>query len=141
MNRFLLAVFSALLILSEAAVAPGSATTTTTTTTPAVTPTPNAEMLSRAKTWFHAMQTGEIDRSQLTSKMNAALTDDIVAQGKAKLQPLGEPTGFDEVQNGTKGDATFYVYQVTFKDGDVFDFIIAYVADGKVSGLRFTPAQ
>jgi hypothetical protein len=135
MNRFLVAVFATLLVFSEAAATPASKAS------PAATPTPNAQILSVAKTWFHAMQIGVIDRSQLTSQMNSAMTDKVVAQGKAELEPLGDPTGFEQVQNGTKGDVTYYVYQLTFKDGDQFDFIIAFVADGKINGLRFAPVQ
>jgi hypothetical protein len=49
----------------------------------------DAAVAARAKDWLHQIQTGKIDRSQLTDKMNAALTDSMLAQVSAQLAPLG----------------------------------------------------
>ena len=48
------------------------------------------------------MQTGNIDRSQLDAKMNAALTDDLVKQSMTRLAPLGNPRSLGEALKGSR---------------------------------------
>ena len=132
MNRFIAGFAFALAVTGVAAVAAPA---------PAPTPTANAAVMSRAKEWFHRIATGDIDRSQLTSQMNAALTDRMIKHVAEQVAPLGEPTSFVQVQNGRQDGSEYYVYAVTFPSGDKWNYLFVYEpATNKVSGLRVTPA-
>jgi ABC-type transporter MlaC component len=61
---------------------------------PAAAATSDAAVTARAKDWFHQIQTGKVDRSQLDDKMNAALTDSVLSSVSAKIAPLGDPSAF-----------------------------------------------
>jgi hypothetical protein len=105
---------------------------------PVAAPTaPAAEDLAvtkRAKEWFHRMQTGTVDRSQLDARMNAALSDDLVKQTSAKLAPLGTPTGFSYVKAVVVGNQIAYYYAVTVPTG-TFYWLFGLDPDGKISGF------
>jgi len=127
------AALAAALLLSGLAAAPAPQ--------PTAPSTPNAAVLARARTWFHALQIGKVDRTELNDQVNGLLTDATVKQLATQLGPLGDPVTFEQLQTGVQAGSTYYVYKMTFKDGDVFDFVFAYQGDGKVSGLRIVPAQ
>jgi hypothetical protein len=103
-------------------------------------PDPNPGITARAKDWLHRVQTGDIDRSQLDATMDTAFTPDLVKQTSQQLAPLGDPLSFTFLKQSVSGDITSYVYQVTFKSGAVNE-IFALDKDGKIAGIRFTPAQ
>ncbi|MEO9263855.1 MAG: hypothetical protein ABI282_07145 [Candidatus Baltobacteraceae bacterium] len=103
---------------------------------------PNAEVMSRAKDWYHRLETGSIDRAQLDAKMNALLTDALVKSMSAQIAPLGDPVAFEQLQTGTQSGSTYYVYAVKFASGDKLDYVFAFdPATKKISGLRLLPAQ
>ena len=103
-------------------------------------PAPDPAVLARAKTWFHMMQTGKIDKSQLDATMAGLLTDDVVAGMAAKIGPLGDPVTFEQVQTGTVSGNAVYVYELAFGNGTKLDFVFAVDGNGKVSGLRLKPS-
>jgi hypothetical protein len=87
------------------------------------------------------MQTGDIDRSQLTAAMNADLTPDAIKQISEKFGPLGDPQSFTLLgQQSVAGDETAYVYRVVFKTTTLNE-VFVLDKDGKVAGIQFPPAQ
>jgi hypothetical protein len=108
---------------------------------PAPGPTVDPAITAKAKEWLHRFQTGDLDRSQLSSQMNTALTSDVVKQLKDELAPLGDAQSFKITSQQSLGEGiTAYVYSVTFKSSSINE-IIAFDASGKISGFRLTPAQ
>lgn len=100
-----------------------------------------ADIATRAKDWLHRLQTGDIDRSQLTDKMNVALTQDTIKQISSQLAPLGDPLSFTPLgQQSVAGDMTAYVYRVVFKTTTLNE-VFVLDKDGKVAGVQFPPAQ
>jgi hypothetical protein len=93
-----------------------------------------------ATDWLHRIQTANVDRSQLTSEMNAALTPALVQQVSAQLASLGEPTNVSFVGSQTAQGITIYHYVLVFKAMSVNEFL-GLDSAGKIAGLRFTPAQ
>jgi hypothetical protein len=87
------------------------------------------------------MQTGDIDRSQLTDEMNTDLTPGVIKQISDQFGPLGDPQSFTPLgEESVAGDETAYVYRVVFKTKTVNE---VFVLDktGKVAGIQFPPAQ
>lgn len=97
-------------------------------------------MLARAKNWFNELQTGKVDRTQLTPQMNAALTPGQVSSAQATIAKLGTPVTFEQVQTMSQGGFNYAVYLVTFGDGTKLNFIFAVDGSGNVAGLRLTTA-
>lgn len=101
----------------------------------------DAAILLRAKEWLHRLQTGDIDRSQLDAKVNAALTADVVKQTSAQFSPLGDPVTFTFLGKQPVGTGmTAYVYRVVFKSATLNE-VFVLDKDGKISGIQFPPAQ
>lgn len=97
---------------------------------------------ARAKEWLNRLQTGSIDRSQLTSAVSDELNDQLVKATQDKLAPLGTPVAFTPADVHHVNGQTAYVYKVDFKNDTTIYFI--FVLDdgsGKISGLRFSNAQ
>ncbi len=94
---------------------------------------------ARAKEWLHRVQTGDIDRAQLDSQMNALLTPALTKQISSKFGPWGDPVTFAYVGKQTvQGDNTAYVYHVVFK-ANACNEIFVLDKDGKVSGFQLPP--
>jgi hypothetical protein len=106
--------------------------------TAAATTAADAAVTARAKDWLHQIQTGKIDRSQLTDQMNAALTDDKLKSVSAQLAPLGDPASFTLSQSITRGTVTIYVFTVQFASGTLSE-TFALDQNGKVAGLYLKP--
>ena len=96
-------------------------------------------IMARAKEWFHRFQVADIDRSQLTSAANSALTDTLVKQLATQIGPLGDPSEFGFVQKQTVGPDTIYLFLLKFKAGSVL-YQFGLDATGKIAGLRLMPA-
>ena len=111
------------------------------TAAPTATPSPDPAMLAHAKNEFAQLQSGKIDRTTLTTDMNALLTDDKLASVKSAIGNFGAPVSFDQQHAGTQGDVRFAVYLVTFGNGTKVDFLIGVDGQGKIAALRLTPAQ
>ncbi len=87
-----------------------------------------------ARQWVHRMQTGDIDKSQLSAAFAKHLTPQGVAGMKEGLAPLGNPTSFVYRGKSKANGATAYQYSVGFK-GATLDLTIAVDDQGKISEL------
>jgi hypothetical protein len=113
----------------------------TTAAAPSVAATPNGPAMARALDWYHRLQTGDIDRSQLSPKMDETLAPATVSAVQAKLAALGDPVSFVQKQVIDRAGATMYVYDLTYKGGSHLLFMFTSLASGKIVGLQFAPAQ
>jgi hypothetical protein len=147
MNRTLTPIFgAALLAATIAATPPGvqppggpvpqpggppqpvSAPTAAATADPAI--------LARAKNWFAQLQAGKIDRSQLATTANAALTDAKIATVSQAISGLGSPATFVQTNAGQQGNISYAIYLLTFGNGTKLNFFFAVDSQGKVEGLQ-----
>jgi len=127
-----------------------SARAASATPTPASTaspsPTPTAsvsaadqKVLDRAKTWYGMLQTGKIDRAQLTKDMNDALTPAKVEAISQQLKPLGAPSSFTQKDLSAVGAYTVYHYNVAVSGGTL---VMTFALDksGQIAGINLRPA-
>ena len=70
--------------------------------------------LGEAKAVFAGLQQGKIDRSRFTSNATAYFSDQALKDLATSLAPLGKPTEFSEVAEGSRGGMTFHRYRVQF---------------------------
>jgi opacity protein-like surface antigen len=103
-------------------------------------PIADSHITAKAKEWFHRLQTGEIDRSQLDAQVNSQLTADVIRDETKALTSLGDPTSFDYVRTYPLGRALEYDFMLQFKAGRVVE-LISFDADGKIAGLGFEPVH
>jgi hypothetical protein len=145
MNRFVpLALCAAIFSTagSAAAAAPPPATATpAATATPSPAPSADPAITARAKSFYHSLATGMLDRSQLSAPANAKMTDQTVKDVAAKLAPMGEPVTFEYVKSGHQSGSTLYAYLLGFGNGQKLEFVLGIDAQGKVSALALQPAQ
>jgi hypothetical protein len=88
--------------------------------------------------WFGQMQTGQIDRTQLSADYSAQLTDRAVQQmaGYLKAHDYGTPPMRAEVvRTGTIGKQTLYVVKLVFPRGDAASLLLGFNAEGKITGI------
>ncbi len=100
----------------------------------------DAAVMARAKDLLHQVQAGKIDRSQLDDKMNASLTDTLIAQISSELAPLGDPVAFSAQGEQTQDGLAVYEYRVDFKTGSLTETLVLD-SNGKVAGLFFKPVR
>jgi hypothetical protein len=103
--------------------------------------TTDPAMLARAKSWFAQLQSGKIDRSQLATKANGALTDATVSNAQNILAGLGTPVTFVQQQAGSQGNISYAIYLLTFQNGRKLNFFFAVDSQGKVEGLQIGRPQ
>jgi hypothetical protein len=108
---------------------------------PTAAATTDPAMLARAKSWFAQLQAGKIDRSQLATKANGALTDATVSNAQGILSGLGTPVSFIQQQAGAQGSISYAIYSLTFKNGRKLNFFFAVDSQGKVEGLQIGQPQ
>jgi hypothetical protein len=97
--------------------------------------TTNPALLALAKSWFAALQSGQVDRSQLAGGPYANLTDATIANAQKMIGNLGKPVSFVQQQVSTQGNTSAAIYLVTFKNGEQVDFLFAVNGQGKVTSL------
>jgi hypothetical protein len=86
--------------------------------------------------WFAQMEAGQIDRTQLTSKYGAQLTDDAVQAMSRQLKLYGaSPTGAQVLKSRTIDDQTFYLVKLLFPRGDSGAMLFGFNAEGKITGI------
>jgi hypothetical protein len=101
-----------------------------------------AAITARAIDWLHRLAVGKIDRSQLTTEVNAQLTDAVAKSMEQKLGPLGDSLGFSPADVQHNKGQTAYIYKVDYAhDTTLFFFFVLDDSSGKISGLRFSNAQ
>jgi hypothetical protein len=95
---------------------------------------------SLALEWFGQMQSGQIDRTQLTPEYSAQLTDDVVRDLSTHLKEDNygaSPTGAKVLRERSAGDQAFYVVKLIFPRGDAASLLIGLNTEGKVTGISF----
>ena len=84
------------------------------------------------------MQSGEIDRTQLTPDYSAQLTDAAV-QGMSRYLREYEygvsPTGAEVLQARRSGDQTMYVVKLLFPRGDAASLLLGFNAKNQITGV------
>lgn len=103
---------------------------------PAISRVEDPAVTVQAKEILHRVQTGTVDRTQLSDDYNRLLTPDSLLRAGTQLAALGEPTKFAFDGKLTQGTVTAYVYHVTFVDGDL-DELLAIDGDHKIVRLLF----
>lgn len=131
-----LAALAALMLPNRLAAAPEASPSDGTVALPVA----DSQITAKAKEWFHRLQTGEIDRSQLDAGVNSQLTDRMVHQETEALTPLGDPISFAFVRTYPIGGVLEYDFMLRFKAARVIE-LISFDADGKIAGLGFEPAR
>jgi hypothetical protein len=112
----------------------------TASSAPQAVPNADAARDARAKVWLRRVQSGEIDRSQLTPGLSALLDDATVKAHAADFGPLGEPLDFAySATREQPGGTTIYVYRVRFKSG-AMTWWFGLDARGKISALLLNRA-
>lgn len=114
------------------------------TTAPSAHPTPNvpAATLARAKDWLHRLQTADIDRAQLTPKMQAALAPAAAKNFAEKIGPFGTIETFAPSEEHHVAGNTAYVFDVGFQNGTNAYFVFeTNDTSGKISGLNLKLAE
>jgi hypothetical protein len=133
LHRFTTLALGAALFLTSVAPAATQAAAT-------ASPSPDPAVTARVKTFYHALVTGTIDRSQLSGQANAKLTDQTVKDVAAKLAPLGDPITFEFVKSEQQGGSMLHAYLLGFGNGQKLEFVVGFDAQGKVSALALQPA-
>jgi hypothetical protein len=103
-------------------------------------PVADPAVTARALEWLRRLQTGSIDRSQLNAAVNGLLTDALTKSVAAQVGPLGTPTSFTLFDRRSVAGTTAYMYRATFASSSLF-FVFGLDQAGKISGLRFLPAN
>jgi hypothetical protein len=88
--------------------------------------------------WFGRMQTGQIDRTQLTPQYSAQLTSDVVKKTAAYLTEYkygASPSAAKILRTRTIGDQTFYDVKLLFPRGDAASLLFGFNAEGKITGI------
>jgi hypothetical protein len=130
--KLVIVLFAAFLASSLASASAGPATPTSVRT--------DSSVESLALEWFGRMQSGQIDRSQLTPDYSAQLTDDVV-QGLSKHLKEDNygvsPTSAKVLRTLTSGDQAFYVVKLIFPRGDAASLLIGLNTESKITGISF----
>jgi hypothetical protein len=89
--------------------------------------------------WYHRMQEGKLDRTQLTDAYSAQLTDRAIEQMSHRLNHYGAPPRSAEIlQRREVGDQTFHVVKYHFPRGDAASLLFGFDAQGKITGIALT---
>jgi hypothetical protein len=93
---------------------------------------------SIALKWFADIQTGAIDRSQLTPEYSAQLSDDVV-KGLAKYMQDhaygAAPKGAEIVMTRNLTTQSVYVVKIVFPRGDAASLMLGFNPAGQITGL------
>lgn len=87
-----------------------------------------------ARQWLHRMQTGDIDKSQLSTTFAKQLSPRVITGMKTSLASFGAPTSFVYRGKSKTNGATAYQYSVGFKSTRV-DLTLAVDSHGKISAF------
>jgi hypothetical protein len=98
------------------------------------------KVLAQAKAWYGMLQTGKIDRTQLTKDMNDAMTPQKVEAIAQQLKSLGAPSSFTQKDTSVVGAYTVYHYNVAVAGG-VLVMTFALDKSGQIAGINLRPAS
>lgn len=105
---------------------------------PFVPSTADKAVVARAREWIGRLEHGDIDRTQLTDALSAAITPDVARSAGTQLQSFGAMkeiavTGVDEDGSGRN-----YGFDVTFAKRTLH-LVMGIDATGKISALSIGP--
>jgi hypothetical protein len=92
-------------------------------------------LLAKAKNWFAALQAGKVDRSQMESGPNANANNATISNAPQLIAGLGTPTSFLQQSTGKRGNLTYGIYLLTFRNEKKVYFLFAIDDQGKVASL------
>jgi hypothetical protein len=98
--------------------------------------TPEQKVTKRALEWVDRIQKGDIDRSQLTSDLNADLTPTVVQAYKDKYGSLGAVQSIYLNSTQVVNGLTIYIFSVNFAQGPL-NYQFATDSSGKIAALYF----
>jgi hypothetical protein len=87
--------------------------------------------LAEARKIFSDLQSGNIDRSMLTTDASDFFTPEKLADAKAGLNSLGEPRSFEQASFGERGGMTFRIFRASFGSGKTATISTFVTSDGK----------
>lgn len=90
----------------------------------------------RAKEWLGRIERGDLDRTQLTDQMSAALTDAVAHSAAAQLKAYGSLKSFVLVGADEDASGRSYSFKVKFAKQAV-RWVMGVDAQGKISALYF----
>jgi hypothetical protein len=107
---------------------------------PATPPTASARSEDSVKAlalqWFAQMEAGQIDRTQLTPRYGAQLTDDAIQAMSHQLKQYGaSPIGAQVLRSHTAGDQTIYLVKLVFPRGDAAAMLVGLNTGGEITGI------
>jgi len=105
------------------------------TTPPTPTPGEDAAVTLRSKDWFHRLQTGTVDLTQVTPNFAARLTPQLLSQVKARLSGAGTPTDWIYLGSQSVTGATIYRYWIRLA-GVPHVWSVGLSQDGKIAGSQ-----
>jgi CubicO group peptidase (beta-lactamase class C family) len=99
----------------------------------------SAAVRARVREWIGRFQSGDIDRTQFTPQMDAAITPDAVTALRPQLTVLGQPQQLTFTGASTQpGGYTVYVYVATFA-ATKLRVTMTLTADRKIAGFFLKP--
>jgi CubicO group peptidase (beta-lactamase class C family) len=118
-----------------AAYAPSAATAAAAGAPPTPAPGEIPAVTARAKDWWHRLQTGTVDLSQVEEHFAQRLTPELLAQVKASVAQLGAPT--DWIYQGSQSVPGGVVYRYWIRvDGIPHVWSIVLTPDNKIAGSQ-----
>ena len=93
------------------------------------------KVTARVKRIWDTFVSGTPDRSELSDRVNAALTPAVLAQTAEQLKTLGKPTVWTYGGSTVAGGMTSYDYRVEFATGTTLLLTMTVGADGKITGF------
>jgi hypothetical protein len=114
---------------------PAPAQASSASPTAAPDPASDAAVTKRAREWISRFQTGDIDRTQLTSDLSATLDKTAIAQIKSVL-PKGTPSSVYIVTKDSASGNNLYIFDVTWPEG-ILQFSFGITAGGKIATAYF----
>ena len=97
------------------------------------------KITARVKRVWNSLQSGTLDRSELSDRVNAELTPAVVARSSEQLKGLGAPTAWTYAGSTATGSTTTYKYRVEFATGDTFTVTMSVEAGGKITDFAIDP--
>jgi hypothetical protein len=107
---------------------------------PAPAPSVDQAVSVRAMDWLRRLQTGDLDRTQLTSEFNKVLTADRVKLIVGQLGTLGKLKGYSFVGEGTSHGIRAYQFTVDFAVAK-YAYLFEVDQNGHVAGILLTPPK
>ncbi len=102
---------------------------------------PQANKTARARAVFDMLREGQIDRSRFTVNGNFYFTPTALADYRASLAPLGQPTGFRQRSAKLRGGFTAESYTVSYPGRTLTVVLRAEPgANGKIEQFTVYPA-